>query len=65
MEETMKNILSLWELRRYSRHELRVLYHLILAELASYPEGSFDQQIALTNLSNIRYVLATYHAAPH
>ena len=64
----MKNILSMWELRRYSRHELRVMYHLILAELANYPEGSFDQQIALINLRNIRYVLMTYQAyspAPH
>jgi hypothetical protein len=63
MEETM-NILTLWELRRYTRHELRTLYHLILAELPALPAESFDRQIALTNLANIRHVLATYDASP-
>jgi hypothetical protein len=67
MEETM-NILTLWELRRYSRAALFELYRLIVADHATYAEGSFEQQIAATNLRNIRYVLMTYHTyrpAPH
>jgi hypothetical protein len=61
MEETMK-LLSLGELRRCSRAELLALYDWISNALALYPEGSAEYEIAVTNLRNIRWVLA--HPCP-
>jgi hypothetical protein len=60
MEETMK-LWTLSELRRFSPAELKALYVWFSNALALYPE---DYEIALTNLRNIRIVLARYDHMP-
>ena len=54
------NVLTLSELRRYSRAELRALFDRIANALGDFPEGSQDYRNALINLRNIRWVLAHY-----
>jgi hypothetical protein len=57
MEETMR-VLTLTELMRLTRIELCALLTRITNELPDCPEGSPERDNALTNLRNIRFVLA-------
>ena len=56
---------TLNELFSLTRAELFALHYRIAADLNQLPEGSDDRGIALTNLRNIRRVLARPDAAPH
>jgi hypothetical protein len=57
MEETMR-VLTLTELMRLTRIELCNLLTQVTSALACLPEGSPDRDNSLTNLRNIRAVLA-------
>lgn len=63
MEETM-HVLTINELLRLTRKELCDLAVRITAALPHYPEGSAERANALTNLRNIRWVLARRAPAP-
>jgi hypothetical protein len=63
MEETMQ-ILTINQLMRLTRTELCALAAQIRNALPDYPEGSVDQQNALTTLRNIRFVLARRDFSP-
>lgn len=68
-EENM-NLHSMAELKRLTRTELRALLDQAMLALDEELEGSFHHEIALTNLSNIRWLLANYNVvanapAPH
>ena len=63
MEETMR-VLTINELLRLTRKELCDLAARIAAALPHYPEGSAEHANALTNLRNIRAVLARRAPAP-
>jgi len=56
---------SLTELMHLTRAELFALHHKIAAEFAVLPAANPDRQIALSNLRNIRRVLARPSASPH
>lgn len=55
---------TLNELFSLTRAELFALHYRITAELDQLPEGSDDHTIALTNLRNIRRVLARPNLSP-
>jgi hypothetical protein len=57
MEATME-VLTITELMRLTRIELCDLLRWITDALPRFPEGSRERQNALTNLCNIRKVLA-------
>jgi len=57
-------VLTLTELLRLTRTELCVLFTQITSELGTFPEGSPDRDIALTNLRNIRAALARRDFSP-
>jgi hypothetical protein len=63
MEETMR-VLSINELWRLTRIELSNLVLQIENELPTFPEDSPERANALTNLSNIRHVLAWRDFSP-
>jgi hypothetical protein len=63
MEEKMR-VLTLTELMRLTRIELCNLLTQVTNALAGFPEGSSDPDIALTNLRNIRAVLARRDFSP-
>jgi hypothetical protein len=63
MEEKMR-VLTLTELMRLTRIELCNLLAQITSALAGFPEGSPDWDIALSNLRNIRAVLARRDFSP-
>jgi hypothetical protein len=63
MEETMR-VLTLTELMRLTRTELCGLAARITAELPTFPEGSPERDNALTNLRNIRWVMARRDFSP-
>ena len=52
-------VYSLTELFCLTHSELVGLHHRIVSALAQLPEGTAERQTALTNLRNIRRVLAT------
>jgi len=51
-------VLTITELLRLTRRELCELAAHIMADLPRCPDGSGEQATALTNLRNIRWVLA-------
>ena len=55
---------TLKELFRRTRVELFALHHEIAVALPQLPDGSDERQIALTNLRNIRRVLARPNLSP-
>ena len=57
-------VLTLTELMRLTRIELCSLLTQITNELGTYPEGSSERDNALTNLRNIRRVLARRQHVP-
>jgi hypothetical protein len=57
-------IFSIIELMRLTRLELTRLHLRIATLLGDLPEGSPEREIALTNLRNIRQVLARNDFAP-
>jgi len=57
-------VYSIAELMRLTRIELIDLLRRITNELADLPEGSPDWQNAVTNLRNIRFVLARRDFSP-
>jgi len=57
-------VYTLKELFRLTRVELFALHHRIASRLAQLPEGSDERGIALTNLRNIRRVLARPNLTP-
>jgi hypothetical protein len=63
MEEKMR-VLTIYELLRMTRIELCGLFTQITNELATIPEGSPERDNTLTNLRNIRWVLARRGPAP-
>jgi hypothetical protein len=63
MEEPMR-VLTLAELMRLTRIELCALAAQMTNALANYPEGSTEREAALTNLRNIRWVLARRDLSP-
>jgi hypothetical protein len=56
--------LTLTELMRLTRIELCNLLTQVTNDLASFPEGSPERDNALTNLRNIRWVLARRDLSP-
>jgi hypothetical protein len=63
MEERMR-VLTICELMRLTRKELCDLRRWITNLLPMLPEGSVEHQTALTNLRNIRDVLARRDFSP-
>jgi hypothetical protein len=63
MEETMR-VLTINELLRLTRIELCDLAQRITNELPKFPDSSPERANALTNLRNIRYVLARRDFSP-
>jgi hypothetical protein len=63
MEETMR-VLTLTELMRLTRVELCKLAQEITIEPSTLAEGSPERANALTNLRNIRFVLARRDYSP-
>jgi hypothetical protein len=63
MEEKMR-VLTICELMRLTRIELTGLLARIKGALADFPEGSDEREVALTNLRNIRTVLARRDLSP-
>jgi hypothetical protein len=63
MEEPMR-LLTIAELMRLTRKELCDLLTWITGILPTLPEGSVERQTALTNLHNIRHVLARRDFSP-
>ena len=57
-------VLTICELMRLTRKELCDLHTWITGILPTLPEGSAERQAALTNLRNIRYVLARRDLSP-
>ena len=57
-------VLTICELMRLTRLELCYLLTQVTNALADFPEGSAERQNALTNLHNIRSVLARHDLAP-
>ena len=57
-------VLTICELMRLSKIELCYLLTQITNALADFPEGSPERQNALTNLHNIRSVLARHDLTP-
>ena len=57
-------VLTLTELMRLTRIELCALLTRITNELPDFPEGSAERDNALTNLRNIRWVLARRDFSP-
>jgi hypothetical protein len=57
-------VLTISELLRLTRKELCDLAAQITAALPHYPEGSAEHANALTNLRNIRWVLAGRDFSP-
>jgi len=57
-------VYTLKELFRLTRVELFALHHRIASRLGQLPEGSDERGIALTNLRNIRRVLARLNLSP-
>jgi len=57
-------VLTIEELMRLTRTELTGLLVRIKAALPDYPEGSTERDNALTNLRNIRSVLARRDFSP-
>lgn len=57
-------IWTMKELFRLTRSELFQLRYEILGELARLPANSGDRSVALTNLENIRRVLARRDLSP-
>jgi len=55
---------TLNELFCLTRAELLALHHRIASRLDQLPEGSDERDIALTNLRNIRRVLARPNLSP-
>jgi hypothetical protein len=63
MEETMR-VLTINELMRLTRIELCDLAQRITNELPKFAAGSPERTTALTNLRNVRYVLARRDYSP-
>jgi hypothetical protein len=63
MEEIMR-VLTIIELMRLTRIELTDLLMRITNALPDFPEGSGEREVALTNLHNIRCVLARNDPGP-
>ena len=57
-------VYSLEELFCLTRAELIGLHHRIASTLAQLPESSPERLVALTNLRNIRRVLARHDVSP-
>ena len=57
-------VLTINELMRLTRTELCGLFTQIANELATFPEGSPERDNALSNLRNIRWVLARRDFSP-
>ena len=57
-------VLTINELLRLTRIELCGLLTQIISELPTFPEGSPERDNALTNLRNIRWVLARRDFSP-
>ena len=57
-------VLTLTELMRLTRTELCGLFTQITNELSKFPEGSPERDNTLTNLRNIRWVLARRDFSP-
>ncbi|WP_426422537.1 hypothetical protein [Bradyrhizobium genosp. A] len=57
-------VLTINELMRLTRIELRALAAQVTNALPGYPEGSVEQQNALMTLRNIRWVLARRDFSP-
>lgn len=57
-------VLTINELMRMPRIELRRLFITITAALSEFPEGSAERANALLNLGNIRHVLARRDFSP-
>jgi len=55
---------TLAELFRLTRAELFALHHRIATHLAQLPEDSPERPVALTNMRNIRRVLARSKLTP-
>jgi hypothetical protein len=60
----MMRVYSITELMRLTRTELCALLNRISATLWNLPEGSPARHAALTNLANIRRVLARRDPSP-
>jgi hypothetical protein len=63
MEARMR-IFSITELMRLTRRELTDLKARMIGLLWELPEGSPERAVALTNLRNIRHVLARKDLSP-
>ena len=63
-KETNMRVYSLKELFHLTRTELFALYAKIATELTSLPETYADREVALSNLRNIRRVLALQPRRP-
>ena len=57
-------VLTICELMRLTRFELTSLLIRITNALPDFPEGSPERENALTNLRNIRWVLARHDLTP-
>jgi len=63
MEERMR-VLTIFELMRLTRIELCDLAQRITNELPKFAAGSPERMTALTNLRNVRFVLARRDYSP-
>lgn len=55
-------LLSMYELKRLTRYQLRELLESTMRSLGEFAEDSSEYECALTNYRNIRWVLANFSA---